>query len=416
MAIMLNPGSQEPRDLFRREAIEGRRRRLSGDVIIDSPLVTLPATIAIAIVVAAAFLVSLLVPFTREYRVSGWIVPEGGVVEVVSPASGTVSALYAVEGARVRAGDRILVLNTDSRLEQGNSVQEAMISASRGTADLIGSRQRTLVTAHGGSVRAHRQRLQDLVRERLQFTRVMDLKRQNAQAKAGQVLRYGQLVERGFGSGLELQRRQSESLAAQQDVIEGEIRLSTLDREIGDLENQMTREDSDFALAINEIRQQRVGVSSQLVEAAARRGVSITAPSSGVISRLSVRAGQAVVGSSHLFSIVPTGRLEVRLLAPARGSGLPAPGARARILVDAFPYSRHGALTGYVKSVARSTTLPDATSEAIDVRVPYFIIVVALDAQQGSAVSRADLRPGMTVSGRLELDRRSLLSWLLPGI
>ncbi|HEX8223393.1 MAG TPA: HlyD family efflux transporter periplasmic adaptor subunit [Allosphingosinicella sp.] len=406
----------EPKDLFRAEAIEGRRYRLSGDTLLRTPLMTLPVTLlAIGLVVAASVAMAVL-PFSREYRAAGWLAPEAGVVDVRSSTAGIATAVYVAEGARVRAGDAIATISTDNRLEAGGSVQGALIGASRDTADLLNLRERTLNAAHQSTSSAGRAALASLEEDRARLQAVVSLKRREVAAKKAQAEEYEKLVQRGFGSGLERQRRQSDLTAAEQGVIEAEMRVSALAREIGDLRNKLVENEESHALAINELRQQRLGASSQLVEAAARKGSRITAPAAGVVGRLSVRVGQTVDPAAPLLTIVPPGPLEVALLAPAQSSGLPEAGSRARILVDAFPFRRYGALRGYVKSVSRSTTVPDDSSQSVGVKVPYFVVRVVLDPQQSGRISRADLKPGMTVEGRLELEKRSVLSWLLPQI
>ncbi len=404
----------ESTDLFRQEAIQSRRTRLVGETMIRSSLMTLPLTLALVATFACAVLLALIVPFSREYRAAGWVVPQAGLIEVRSPSSGRVATMLAAEGATVQSGDRLLVLGTESTLQQGGSVEDAMVGTSRETAALLDARERTLAAAHQGSVSATETRLDSLARDRAQLADLLRLKREGAVGKAAQLARYGQLVERGFGSGIEQQRRETELLLAKQEIIEAQVRLSALDREIAGLRSTAAREESEFSIALNEVQQQRTGVSSEVLQADAKRGAGIIAPASGRVSRVTVRPGQAVAAGMPLLSIVPPGPLEVQLLAPAQASGLPEPGARARILVEAFPFRRYGALSGYVKTVARSTSLPDQASEGIGVKMPYFMIVIALDREQQGLISRVNVRPGMIVSGRVEIERQSLLNWLLP--
>jgi membrane fusion protein len=411
---MLKIAGSDSKDLFREEAIQSRRGRLIGETMIKSPLMSLPLTLALVAIVVSALGLTFVIPFSREYQAVGWIVPRAGLIEVQSPASGTVAAILVAEGGTVRAGERILVVATGAQLRRGGSVEDALIGTSRETASLLDARETTLSTAHRSSMASSDARLASLRRDRSQLAELLKLKREAALVKAAQLARYVQLLERGFGSGIEQQRRETELLFAKQEIIEAEVRLSTFDREIEELRGRLTQERSDYSIALNELQQQRRGVSSDVLQADARRGASIIAPASGRISRLAVRPGQPVAAGTTLLSIVPPGPLEVQLLAPAQVSGLPEPGARARILVEAFPFRRYGALSGYVKTVARSTALPDQASETVGVKVPYFVIVVALDSHQRGLISQVDVRPGMVVSGRIELERQSLLKWLLP--
>lgn len=380
--------------------------------MVASPLVTLPVTIAISCLVVIALLCALLIPVNREYRARGYVEPIAGLVEVPSPATGAVSSILVSEGTKVRAGDRLLTLDTSGRLAEGGSLEKSLIGTTHESGALLDERARMLAAGHREARSELTDKLASLIGDRRSLVEIVALKRRRAAALSGQIERYQGLVDKGFGSELELQRRQSELLSAQQDILESEMRLTSLDRDIKALRGEIAREQTSLDLQVNEIRQRRVGTEAELVRAEAQQGASILAPIAGTIGHLPVKLGQVVPQSMPLISIVPQGGFQVRLLIPARSAGIPRAGAKVRILVDALPYKKFGALEGSVASVARSTTSPDDATRELGVREPYFAVIVRLDSPNGT-LAGLDLRSGMTVIGVVALEQRSLLSWLL---
>ena len=51
--------------------------------------------------------------YTRTAKVSGWLVPEQGMVRVFAAQTGVATALFVKEGAAVQRGERLLTLSTE---------------------------------------------------------------------------------------------------------------------------------------------------------------------------------------------------------------------------------------------------------------------------------------------------------------
>src|SRR4029453_7644055 len=80
--------------------------------------------------------------FTRTARVSGWILPQEGVVRLQAPRPGIVGSLAVREGDQVHKGDRLLTLSdelesaplgpTQAQIAQRLSERRASMTAERG--------------------------------------------------------------------------------------------------------------------------------------------------------------------------------------------------------------------------------------------------------------------------------------------
>jgi HlyD family secretion protein len=135
----------------------------------------------------------------------------------------------------------------------------------------------------------------------------------------------------------------------------------------------------------------------------------IRAPVNGVIASLDVPgAGAVVEQGSRIATIVPKdARLVAEVQVPNKDVAFVAPGRRAKVKIDAFPYQDYGTITGRVSNVS-----PDARA---DERFgSFYKVTISLDQEAfrvgGQSLS---LRSGLTLTAGIVTERKSVLSLLL---
>jgi membrane fusion protein len=88
-----------------------------------------------------------------------------------------------------------------------------------------------------------------------------------------------------------------------------------------------------------------------------------------------------------------------------------------RLQFDAFPYQKYGAGSGVVTAVSRVPIDPGAVDGALEIREPVFRIRVRIDeVAPRIAGAESRLRPGMTLTAHLVLERRRLWEILFNPI
>jgi membrane fusion protein len=160
-------------------------------------------------------------------------------------------------------------------------------------------------------------------------------------------------------------------------------------------------------------------LEQRTIDAEARRVQFVSSPVSGRIAALPVSVGQAVSLGGTVAVVIPDGaKLEAELLAPSRAAGFISPGQDVRLMLQAFPYQRFGAIKGRIKAI--STTVLGPTEIAIpglDIKEPVFRIRVTLAREDIQAYGEAiPLQPGMVLSADIVFDRRSLIEWLFDPL
>ena len=107
---MLTKPESTVRPIFRDEAVAYARARHHGSVVLATPISY--ALLSLLFAAFAACIVAFLVlgSYQRKVQVHGVLLPETGVVRVVSSQAGVVVERTARDGQTVKAGDPLFVL------------------------------------------------------------------------------------------------------------------------------------------------------------------------------------------------------------------------------------------------------------------------------------------------------------------
>lgn len=164
------------------------------------------------------------------------------------------------------------------------------------------------------------------------------------------------------------------------------------------------------ALAMEETRIQAQGAARVL------------APRDGIVASVRAKAGDQLRPGDVLLDIVPGDQsLRARLFARSSAMGYVEPGQQVKVYLDAFPYQRHGVQTGRVLAIFETTLQTGESDMAISLEVattePVFLIDVEFpDGFQLATQQQSNLRPGMTLTADVVINRRTLVEWALEPL
>jgi len=155
--------------------------------------------------------------------------------------------------------------------------------------------------------------------------------------------------------------------------------------------------------------------------------VVITAPEDGVVLDVAKRSvGSVIRDAEPIVTIIPDNAILVGdIIIASRDVGYTQPGQEVVIKVDAFPYQRHGLLSGKLMWISEDSTQTNAT-------LGMDAANASMHSSEGGAVHRgrinlastklshlppgAHLFPGMTMTAEIKIDRRSVLGFFLTPI
>jgi membrane fusion protein, hemolysin D len=233
----------------------------------------------------------------------------------------------------------------------------------------------------------------------------------------------------------ELEKSQAALASDQGQLIETDAALKEVQSEkaktvsqfIADNENKL----ADAARKADEARQALAKADARLAR------TKLYAPTDGVIQQMAVTTvGQVVTTGQQLIVLTPIGgKLQVEALVANLDIGFIKPGQDAVIKIDAFPFTRFGALHGKVVNIASAAiaeqdakrALANATATAnVAPEAPtapgqpqsfVFPVTVSLE-ETAMKVDNATipLTPGMTATVEIKTDSRRVIDYLLSPL
>lgn len=408
-------------NLFRREVLDSRQREWLGTVQLTRPVPLWVATGFVLIVAVTVFSFLWIGEYTRKARVTGYLVPDRGVIRLVAPQAATVLESHVSEGKRVRQGDVLFVLAVGQSSLSGDT--QAAVEASLATRQqsLRGSaaQQSELEAARLGALDRRTDAMQ---RELASMAAEEALQRQRQQLAEQALAQFQAYRADNFVSDAQVRTKSEELFGVKAQVLALERQRAAHLREIAALQAERRELPMRARAAQGEIDRDLALVAQQSAENAARQRIVVRAPQDGTISAVVVEPGQSVATAGAMASLIPSDtRLQAQLFAPSSAIGFVRPDQAVMLRYQAFPYQKFGHQRGRVVQVSRAPLqsnelagmpLPGAGSGE-----PLYRITVSLDRQDVAAYGAAQaLAPGMQLDADVVLDRRRLIEWIFEPV
>ena len=412
------------------------------DEIERSPL---PITARITLhVLAAAFIVFVL--WASFSNVDLIVAARGRLVTplpniIVQPLeTSIIQSIHVRNGQVVKAGEKLATLDPTfteadesqlkTRLHSLDNQLQRLDSALSGN-KLVGAvgedadsqLQTRLSTERYASYAAQVRKLEETV-GRLRATLDTSKRDQQALASRVKVLKENEamqreLVEKKLAVRSRLLDAQDRLLEAERGVEMAVNKQIEIRRELAALEAEKISFQTGWRQKLMEelltVSRERDSINEQLQKAGKRNKlVVLTSPSDAVVLDIAkLSQGSVVQAAEKLFTLVPLGaELEAEVQIDSLDVGYVKLGDKAHVKFDAYPYQKHGLLTGTLRTISqdafRREAVPGASMDAF-----YLSRVSLKDVRLNKMPESAKLLPGMTVTAEIVVGKRSVISYLL---
>ena len=409
--------------LFRSEALSNQQRDWLGSIQLIRPVSLALLTGFVVLVAAAVAAYLMLGEYTRKARVSGYLVPDRGVIRLVTPQPATVVESHVTEGATVQRGDVLFVLAVGQATLSGDTqaaVQSSLASRERslqGAARQRSQLEQTQTAALDAQVADMRRELDAMAAE-------ADLQRQRLALAQDALAQYESLRNDNFVSSAQVRAKAEDVLGVKAQLQSLDRQRATRLREIAALQAQRIELPLRTQAVHGEIDRDLAALAQQSAESEARQRIVVRAPQGGVVTGVLAAPGQNVTPTVALASLLPAdAKLQAHLFAPSSAVGFVRADQTVQLRYQAFPYQKFGHQSGAVAQVSRSPLqaaelaglpLPAAIMASGE---PLYRITVTLNQQSVAAYGKAQtLSPGMQLEADLQLDRRRLIEWLFEPV
>lgn len=405
-------------DLFRQEVIEERKNRLHGEVVLKQTVSSKMMVAALIAVILIAVIWVVFGQYARTEQARGILVTTQPSAKIVATRAGVITDLRVTEGSKVEKGDVIAVINLDRKGDDGVAGAATIL----GTLDSRKSLARQQIDIMRNRAAAEKRRLNGLIAVTSQQINDLDaqLEFQRDIVKSNQTLfdKIEEVVEKGFVSQVDYERRRQNLLNSQQA-------LSRLEQQRISLQGDINRARSEIAQGALSVSQEISNMNSsietltqQQAQTQGEKAYIVTAPISGRVAALQSASGRLANPNQPMMTIVPDGStLQAQIYAPTRAIGFVKPSQEVRLLYDAFPYQRFGSYNGKISDISRIIIDPRETDIPFQIEEPVYRVTVSIEQQEINGYGEAvPLQPGMTLTANLILERQSFLDWILTPV
>ena len=364
---------------------------------------------------------AFLAPLPETVAVQGKLQPSSPVRDIEAPLPGVVEAVMIDEGQTVRSGETLLRFDprdVRSRLDAATIKRDGLRNKLAINQVLLGEQPSDELTANQGALLASSRR-EDLDNrtsdaESLKRTKVrLEGHRQSLQTTTTIAERYRRLYRDGAASELQM-------LSAQQDVDEARNDVSTLEREVAQLEakssgNRAGRE-AELRQEIEDILRRIADLDKEITQHELDLSrINVTAPIDGVVFDLRVSRGSLVERNETrpLLKLIPQNQLQAKVYIPNDAIGFIQPKQRADISLTSFNASNYNYLPATVKRVGSDALTPDEQRRVLgtDAEGLHFPAVLTLSRQTLQVGQRAiPLQSGMSLTADIRLRNRRFIS------
>jgi membrane fusion protein len=411
-------------NLFRKEVIEKKKTRWTGNIILSRPF-------SFTFLVACAALIAVIIvtfiiwgSYTKRSTVLGQLIPESGVIQVYTTHPGIVIKKNVYEGQLVKKGDVLFIISTSSYSEQGDIgaalSKQTVLKAQSLRNEIMHMRQ-----LHKNERETITNQI-NLLKENLVRTNNLILNQKNRieLAKINQH-RYETAFKQNAVSNEELEEKknfvldqmtQYESLQNEKTIIEKQLNVQKI--ELDSLKNKQGNE-------IEQLERLLSTNTQELIEVQSKQSISIQAPTSGVVSTVNAEIGQFIDFTKPLITILPENSLLIaQLYVPSKAIGFVKKEDQVLLRYKAYPYQKFGHAKAKVISVARTASASQdiksigiiSPQEQLN-NEPVYLVRVQLEQQTVKAYGHdMPLQVGMTLEADIMHETRKLYEWVLEPL
>jgi len=405
-------------NLFRKEVINNNNNNWLGEALLIQPLSFYLMTAALVTVVSAVLVYLICGEYTRKEHVSGYLVPDKGVIKIIPTQGGVYSKILVKNSDKVEKGSPLAIVNAQYTTDGGENVELLLLKELQLERSNIDARIALEYKRQDSEILRFSARLEGLERELEQLRQQETL--QGKRLVLAQQLRksYQDLLDKSFISDIEYEEQYEK-------VLDYEQEQSAFARQIIVKSNELTKTQHELKFIplsteerVAALESEKSALRRRITEISGRESYVLTAPAKGRVATLRMSPGQVTTPGEVMADLLPEGSLlQAHLYVPSRAIGFITSGLTVNVQYNAFPYQHFGTYLGRVVEVSDTILSPSELPIELPLNEPVYKVVVGLDGQQVSAYGETlDLQVGMLLSADISVDTRSLMDWLLDPL
>jgi len=404
--------------LFRREALQAKKNRLTGHVILTQPVSLQAIALTVFFLFVASVVYATQSHYSRKETVKGYLIPNKGVIKVYSGRSGVLDDLLVVEGERVKQGQSIAKIRNSQSLASGIELSVALSQELETQIDALTKELVTVQAVFEKDERRIERQLDQLKLSLMAVEKTKVTSQKRLKLKEQRLVNNRVLHEKGFLSSTLLASVEEEYLEVLEaserlghDIASISVEIDSLTSEKLALPEQLVLKQISIQRLVSELKAKRAELNNQYE-------FVTKAPETGIVTAIQPSLGAQLSPTSPILTIIPEDSpLEMELLLPTRSAGFVEVGDPVRIRFDAFPYQKFGLAQATVVNIDKALVLPTETVLPVEIDEAVYRVRARLSSQVVQAYGESfPLKIGMIANADIVIESRTLLEWLLDPI
>ena len=306
-----------------------------------------------------AVVAGVLFRIDEVITVQGQLASNSGNQEVKTPVGGKVQQVLFRDGEMVRRGQLLMRFDTRQAVDEKATLTEQI-----------------------------RLEQEDLAEQKAAFKGRSTVLAQKLHTQQNIVSELERLVQSGGYQRIQYLQQRDQLLGMQNDL--SQVRL--------DQARAILQTEKSIGEMRNRLRNAELQLQYQ----------NVTAPISGIVFEPKAHPLGVLSSGETILTLVPQTGLKAQVTVPNKDIGFVKTGLKAKVRIDAFPFTRYGELVGVVSQIGADALPPDP-------RANYYRFPVELTLNRNYLKTQGvkiPLRAGMAVTANLKLREKRLISLL----
>ncbi|MDP2183888.1 MAG: efflux RND transporter periplasmic adaptor subunit [Xanthomonadales bacterium] len=403
----------DPRNLFRQQALE-RKTRLDGAVIVRPPMgyrvnVAVSASMGLALLGFIVF-----GSYAKNTSLPGVILPDRGLSVVPAP-DGVVETLYVTEGMRVAKGRRLALIANRRSAVTGEEAGTITVTELEHSLSLLREQALSETQLLSNELAALSIEADLIERDDASLSRQMRAADGRLDMTKQRLVGAKKLLQQQYLSSAALSEYEDHTLDAQARIDDLQLRHDKNRQQLHAITIKKRQAELRNNARLRELDRQESEIRQRLVEAQAKTGLLVSAPTAGTVTAIRYREGMQTASGTMLLTILPEGaKLQVELYVPSASIPYVREGDWVSLKYRAFPYQRFGMFRGHVNEVTSAMVSPHEAPPGLSLpNEPVFRVLVEPEAQEVILKGRkTPLQPGMLADVNILTQRRYIWIWM----
>jgi len=411
--------------MYRKEALEYKRRNWQGKVILTSGI---PVWFAVSATLffIGFFVISIMCgSYTRRINVSGEVTTFPRPVNVYSGVEGFIVEQFVQPGQLIRRGDPIYRIDVSKSTNKGVISENIRADTEKQIArvdDII----TRLKSSKATTLNTLRKQKEQYINAYSRSSEIIGKAQKGIQFLQKNMENYREYQSRGLITRDQFTNQVAMYYQQQNNFLglSGQNEQNAL--QITSLESQALTQSAEFDNQIYQMELQKYELQKELVSTDGGKEILVRSSSDGKVDSLSVTVGQMVMTGDSLLQILPKDNKGYFLVLWVPNDAVPyiRAGDKMNIRYEAFPAEKFGQFSATISEVSRT---PASTKEMLTyqgapggiqtITVPWYKVTVRPDKQYVAYNdSLLPLENGMKAEGTLFLENRRIYQWMFTPV